>query len=67
MQYNDRMARAPLVSIVGCGYTGRRRPERGMNPGTGVRGFAATAESVRLADEFEALTRAGSIEALPLP
>jgi hypothetical protein len=27
----------------------------------------ATAESVRLADEFDALTRAGTIEALPLP
>jgi hypothetical protein len=27
----------------------------------------ATAESVRLADEFEALTRAGSVSALPLP
>ena len=27
----------------------------------------ATAESVRLADEFDALTRSGSIEAMPLP
>jgi nucleoside-diphosphate-sugar epimerase len=34
------------VSIVGCGYTGRRLAERWLTTGAGVRGFATRAESL---------------------
>jgi len=47
------------VSIVGCGYTGRRLAERFRASGARVRGFATRAESLRQIEEVGA-------EALPL-
>jgi nucleoside-diphosphate-sugar epimerase len=39
------------VSIVGCGYTGRRLAERWSRAGARVRGFAVRAESLRSIEE----------------
>lgn len=47
------------VSIVGCGYTGRRLAERLRNSGARVRGFATSAASLR---QIAAL----GVDALPL-
>jgi nucleoside-diphosphate-sugar epimerase len=47
------------VSIVGCGYTGRRLAERLRNSGARVRGFATSAASLR---QIAAL----GVQALPL-
>jgi len=47
------------VSIVGCGYTGRRLAERLRDTGARVRGFGTRAESLRQID-------AAGAEALPL-
>jgi 3-hydroxyisobutyrate dehydrogenase-like beta-hydroxyacid dehydrogenase len=47
------------VSIIGCGYTGRRLAERFRASGACVRGFATRVESLRLIEEVGA-------EALPL-
>src|ERR1700683_1700544 len=47
------------VSIVGCGYTGRRLAKRLRDTGARVRGFATRAESLRQIE-------AAGVEALPL-
>src|SRR5258708_23550101 len=47
------------VSIIGCGYTGRRLAERLRTSGACVRGFATRVESLRQIEEVGA-------EALPL-
>src|ERR1700722_13166856 len=47
------------VSIIGCGYTGRRLAERLCNSGARVRGFAKSAASLRQIADL-------GVDALPL-
>ena len=45
------------VSIVGCGYTGRRLARRWIKSGASVRGFATRAESLHSTEAVGAETR----------
>jgi hypothetical protein len=56
------------VSIIGCGYTGRRLAERLRTSGACVRGFATRVESDGSDDSHtEYLQRAATIARLPSP
>jgi len=51
------------VSIVGCGYTGRRLAERWIQSGAGVRGFATREESLRSIEAVGAEARLLDLDA----